>query len=86
MEPLTRPNTADDQRSGSQRRADALAELARRALEGGRLPNTGGVRPQLTVTVELASLLGHTGRPGGDGGWVGPLAAETAGGWPATPR
>jgi len=54
-----------------------LAELARRALEGGRLPNTGGVRPQLTVTVELASLLGHTGRPGGDGGWVGPLAAET---------
>src|SRR6266508_1385033 len=57
LEPLARPANAEDQRSGAQRRADALAELARRALEGGRLPQTGGVRPQLTVTVELASLL-----------------------------
>jgi hypothetical protein len=76
LEPLARPTSAEDQRSGSQRRADALAELARR-LEGGRLPNTGGVRPQLTVTVELASLLGHTGLLGGDGGPTGPLPAET---------
>jgi Domain of unknown function (DUF222)/HNH endonuclease len=60
-----------------QRRADALAELARRALEGGRLPQTGGVRPQVTVTVELAGLLGHPGLPGADGGWVGPLPVET---------
>jgi Domain of unknown function (DUF222)/HNH endonuclease len=78
LEPLARPTTADDQRSGSQRRADALAELARRALEGGRLPHSGGVRPQVTVTVELASLLGHPGTAGGEGGWVGPLPAETA--------
>jgi hypothetical protein len=76
LEPLARPASAGDQRSGPQRRADALAELARRALEGGRLPHTGGVRPQLTVTVELASLLGHAA-PGGEGGWVGPLPAET---------
>ena len=39
------PSRRQDTRSGSQRRADALAELARRALEGGRLPQTGGVRP-----------------------------------------
>jgi Domain of unknown function (DUF222) len=45
LEPLARPTSADDDRSGGQRRADALAELARRALEGGRLPQTGGVRP-----------------------------------------
>jgi hypothetical protein len=77
LEPLARPTSAEDERSGSQRRADALTELARRALEGGRLPQTGGVRPQLTVTVELASLLGQHGTPGGEGGWVGPLAAET---------
>ncbi len=37
LEPLARPGAADDQRSGSQRRADALTELARRALESGRL-------------------------------------------------
>jgi len=77
LEPLARPASAEDERSGSQRRADALLELARRALEGGGLPQTGGVRPQLTVTVELASLLGQADLPGGDGGVAGPLPAET---------
>jgi len=77
LEPLARPTSAEDERSGSQRRADALFELARRSLEGGRLPQTGGVRPQLTVTVELASLLAaEGGTPGGDSGGAGPLAAE----------
>jgi Domain of unknown function (DUF222) len=85
LEPLTRPHNAADARSGSQRRADALAELARRALEGGRLPQTGGVRPQLTVLVELDSLLGH---PGGVGGVIdsGPWVPRPASGWPATGR
>jgi Domain of unknown function (DUF222)/HNH endonuclease len=78
LDPLARPASAEDDRSGSQRRADALTELARRALEAGRLPHSGGVRPQVTVTVELASLLGHRGLPGADGGFVGPLPVETA--------
>jgi hypothetical protein len=78
LEPLARPSTADDDRTAAQRRADALTELARRQLEGGRLPTTGGVRPQVAVTIELASLLGQAGLPGGEGGWVGPLPAETA--------
>ncbi len=59
LEPLAGPADANDSRSGGQRRADALAELARRALEGGRLPQAGGVRPQLMVMVELDSLLGR---------------------------
>jgi Domain of unknown function (DUF222) len=46
LEPLARPASAADDRSGPQRRADALAELARRNLEAGRLPQTGGVRPR----------------------------------------
>jgi Domain of unknown function (DUF222)/HNH endonuclease len=78
LDPLARPTGAEDDRSGSQRRADALTELARRNLEGGRLPQTGGVRPQVTVTVDLASLLGEPGSPGGTGAWTGPLPAETA--------
>jgi hypothetical protein len=73
LDPLARPATAEDPRTGSQRRADALTELARRNLEGGRLPQTGGVRPQLLVTVDLDSLLGRSGAIGGDGGWTGPL-------------
>jgi hypothetical protein len=76
LAPLARPASAEDTRSGGQRQADALTELARRALEAGRLPQTGGVRPQLTVTVELDSLLGRPGALGGEAGWAGPLAAE----------
>jgi hypothetical protein len=77
LEPLARPASADDARSGSQRNADALAELARRSLEGGRLPEAGGVRPQLTVTVDLDSLLGRPGgAAGGEVGLAGPLAPE----------
>jgi hypothetical protein len=77
LEPLARPASAQDARSGGQRRADALTELARRALEGGRLPQTGGVRPQLTVLVDLDSLVGHpgTGSLGGDTA-CGPLDPE----------
>jgi hypothetical protein len=75
LEPLARPANADDDRSGGQRRADALVELARRTLEGGRLPQSGGVRPQLLVTVDLASLVG----PGGLGG-------EAGGAWPLDPE
>jgi Domain of unknown function (DUF222)/HNH endonuclease len=78
LEPLARPASAEDDRSGSQRRADALTELARRALEGGRLPHSGGVRPQVIVTVDLVSLLGQPGLPGANGAWTGPLPAETA--------
>jgi hypothetical protein len=76
LEPLARPYSSEDARSGNQRNADALTELARRALEGGRLPQAGGVRPQLTVTVDLDSLLGHPGSLGGETGWAGPLDPE----------
>jgi hypothetical protein len=76
LEPLARPSDAGDARSAGQRRADALTELARRGLEGGRLPQTGGVRPQLTVTVDLDSLLGRGAAVGGEGGWEGSLDPE----------
>ncbi|HEY6709884.1 MAG TPA: DUF222 domain-containing protein, partial [Actinomycetota bacterium] len=73
LEPLTRPAAADDPRRGGQRTADALTELARRSLEGGRLPQTGGVRPQLLVTVDLDRRAGQPGSLAGDLGWAGPL-------------
>src|SRR6266581_456213 len=65
LQPLARPAGPGDPRSAPQRRADALAELCRRQLEGGRLPAAGGgVRPQVTVSIDLASLLGTSGMPG----------------------
>jgi hypothetical protein len=76
LEPLARPADAADARSGGQRTADALTELARRQLEAGQLPKAGGVRPQLLVTVDLDSLLGRPGSLGGEAGWAGPLDPE----------
>jgi Domain of unknown function (DUF222)/HNH endonuclease len=79
--PLARPAGPEDERTGAQRRADALGELARQALQAGRLPQGGGLRPQVTVTVELASLLAgpcELGGVGGVGGWGGWLADEAA--------
>ena len=77
LAPLARPTGPDDARSAAQRRADALGELARQALQTGRLPQAGGLRPQLTVTIELASLLADGG-VGGTGGWGDTLPGETA--------
>jgi hypothetical protein len=76
LAPLARPTGPDDQRSAAQRRADALGELARQALQAGNLPQEGGLRPQLTVTADLASLLAEHG-VGGVGGWGGVLPPET---------
>jgi hypothetical protein len=79
LEPLARPADAADTRTGGQRTADALTELARQKLESGQLPITGGVRPQLSVIVDLNSLDGQPGRPGrlgGEMGWADPLPPE----------
>jgi hypothetical protein len=77
LTPLARPTGPDDGRSAAQRRADALGELARHALQAGKLPDSGGLRPQVTVTADLASLLARHGA-GAAGGWGGILSGETA--------
>src|SRR6266702_1793252 len=64
LDPLAAPAPADDAggkdpRSAGRRLADALVELARRALAGGALPVTGGLRPQVVVTMTLDQLQGH---------------------------
>jgi Domain of unknown function (DUF222) len=76
LAPLARPAGSDDPRTAAQRRADALGELAHQALRAGRLPQQGGQRPQLTVTVDLQSLLDGRG-VGGAGGWGAALPATT---------
>ena len=61
LEPLARPSGVEDARTGWQRNADALTELARRSLEHGCLPRAGGVRPQLLVTVDLVRMSTRSG-------------------------
>ncbi len=71
------PPVSGDERTAAQRRADALVELARTALDAGRLPDSGGERPHLLVTVDLAALRGRSTAPG-ELAWAGPIDAEAA--------
>ena len=65
LSPLAAPrpttDTEVDLRDAAQRDADALVDLAQRALGSGELPTEGGERPQVVVTVGLAVLQGRIG-------------------------
>jgi hypothetical protein len=47
---------ARDPRSAAARRADALTELCRRALARGELPETGGEKPHIVITMSWQQL------------------------------
>ncbi|HEY6422799.1 MAG TPA: DUF222 domain-containing protein [Pseudonocardiaceae bacterium] len=80
LSPLAAPRpTSDtdlDLRDTAQRDADALVELAQRALAGGELPTEGGERPQVVVTVPLSVLQGRIGT--GSLSFGGPINADLA--------
>jgi uncharacterized protein DUF222 len=60
---MTAP-AVDDFRTAPQRRADALAELARQSLNHGQLPTVGGIRPHLGILITPSTLLhGHSPIP-----------------------
>jgi uncharacterized protein DUF222 len=68
----------DDDRSGGQRRADALVDLARKALDGSKLGSVGGQRPHLVITASIDTLAGVPGAPPAQLEGVGPISTETA--------
>jgi Domain of unknown function (DUF222) len=80
LSPLAAPRPATDAevdlRNASQRDADALVELAQRALTEGELPTEGGERPQVVVTVSLPVLQGRIGI--GSLALGGPVNADVA--------
>jgi hypothetical protein len=51
LQSLMAPRDSEDDRTVTQRRADALIELTQLALTSGQLPATGGDRPRLTFLV-----------------------------------
>ena len=61
LEALMPPPASDDSRNASQRRADALGDLARSFLDGAGTSTIGGERPHLSVHVDLAALDGQAG-------------------------
>jgi Domain of unknown function (DUF222)/HNH endonuclease len=65
-----------DPRSPEQRRADALVEVCRLASTCGELPDNGGDRPQVVVTMSLNTLRSQAGAATLDDG--ADLSAEAA--------
>jgi Domain of unknown function (DUF222) len=78
LDPLAAPLPGDT-RTPAQRRADALVEMARRTLDRGDLPTSGGERPHLNVSVELTTLEERAGAPAAELGWSEqPISGEAA--------
>ncbi len=72
------PRLADDDRSATERRADAAVEMARRQLDAGQLPAVGGQKPHLAVSVDMATLSKEPGSMAAELEWSQPIPAETA--------
>jgi len=62
LDAATAPPAQDDPRTAAQRRADGLVDLARHALDHGRLSEQGGEKPHLLVLVGAERL--HPTNPG----------------------
>src|SRR6185503_161128 len=82
LDALMRPPAPDDVRTPSQRRADALVDLARGALTYGDLPTVGGHRPQVGILL-TPQTLHHATHPGGPG--PGPSSGPSADSGPDRP-
>ncbi len=78
LKALMGPPAPDDERTGAERRADALVELARTGLDHANLPDVGGERPHLLVVTTIESLRGDPGTPPSELGWAGPIGSDSA--------
>jgi hypothetical protein len=72
------PRQEGDNRMASERTADAAVELARRQLDSGQLPEVGGQKPHLSVSVDLATLSKEPGSMAAELEWSQPITAEAA--------
>jgi hypothetical protein len=61
VDALMPPPAETDDRTASQRRADALGDLARSFLEVAESPVVGGERPHMSIHVDLAGLNAESG-------------------------
>jgi hypothetical protein len=66
-----------DTRTPQQRRADALTEICRDFLDSGDAPRSGGEKPHITLTVDLATLEGRAGK-GAELDEAGVISSESA--------
>lgn len=62
LDAMMKPPGPGDTRTPGQRRADALVDLTRRALDSDDLPEVAGQRPHLVVTIDYDTLRGRVFR------------------------
>lgn len=67
----------EDDRSRSQRMADAAGELAQHAMDEGRLPRRDGVRPHVTVATTIEDLKNEVGAGPADLELALPISTRT---------
>jgi hypothetical protein len=68
----------EDDRSRSQRMADAVGELAMHAMDQGTLPRRHSVRPHINLTMTLEGLKNELGAPPADLDLSLPISTRTA--------
>src|SRR4030081_445556 len=66
LDALAQRRGPEDERTHSQRTADALGELVHHAMDEGKRPRRSGVRPHVTVTTTLEGLKNEVGAPAAD--------------------
>jgi hypothetical protein len=71
------PPAKDDRRTPAQRRCDAFVEICRRTLDRGEVRQSGGRRPHLMLTADLATLQGQPGSRAAELDWGQPIPRET---------
>jgi hypothetical protein len=79
LEPLAHRCGKDDKRDKARREADALLDIASYALDCGKLPTVGGVRPHIQVTTSYETLLGMAGAPAAQMQFGLPISSQTLG-------
>ncbi|QUQ63060.1 HNH endonuclease signature motif containing protein [Kutzneria sp. CA-103260] len=75
LSPLAKPASADDTRTTAQRQGDALAEIIDLAAGSDSLPDEGGEKPHLALTMPLKDFFAQRGTAEMDGS--GPLNAAS---------
>ena len=76
LSPMAKPTSATDTRTTAQREGDALAEIIDLAAGSDDLPDEGGERPHLALTMSFDDFLDQKGTAEVDGN--GPLNAASA--------
>ncbi|QUQ63375.1 HNH endonuclease signature motif containing protein [Kutzneria sp. CA-103260] len=75
IDPLAKPTSASDTRTTPERQGDALAEIIEMATNSEDLPETGGERPHLALTMSLKDFQEQRGT--GDVEGMGPMDAAS---------